>query len=273
MSFQLFKPLKTLAVSLGASACLACPLAAYAGDAITTDRPDFVESSDVVGRGHLQIETGFSFERNSADGVKSRTRTTPTLLRVGVSETVELRAETDGFARSTTQDIASGATQRERGFSDVSLGAKWHMQEGDETQGTPGIAWLAHVDVDSGSPAFRGQGLRPSLRMVAEWDLPQGFSVGVMPGLVADKNADGQHFVAGILALTVGKAWTPAWHSFIELAGQQLAARKNGGSVVTFDAGVAYLVTDSLQLDFAVARGLTASSPDLQWGAGLSIRF
>jgi Putative MetA-pathway of phenol degradation len=268
-----FNPLKTLAAGFGACAGLAGPLAAHAGDAIVTDRPDFVESSDVVGRGRLQIETGFVSERHEADGLKTRTLTTPTLLRMGVSETVELRVETDGFARSTTQDIASGTTQRERGFSDVSLGAKWHMQEGDEAQGTPGIAWLLHVDVDSGSSAFRGQGLRPSLRAVAEWDLPQGFSVGVMPGLVADKNADGRRFVAGILAVTVGKSWTPEWHSFIELAGQQLASHRNGGSVVTLDAGLAYLVTESVQLDLAFARGLTSSSPDFQWGAGVSIRF
>jgi len=257
---------------LGALAGLACASSALAGEAIVTDRPDFVESSDVVGRGGFQIETGLSWERSNADGLKTRTRTTPTLLRVGVGDTLELRVETDGVTRSRTQD-ASGATQSERGYADASIGVKWRMQEGNESQGTPGIAWLAHVDVDSGSRAFRGRGLRPSLRAVAEWELPQDFSVGVMPGFLVDRNDDGARFVAGILAVTLGKSWTPTLRSFVEVAGQQLTSRKNGGSVVTFDTGVAYLVTEAIQVDVSVALGLTSFAPDAQYGVGLSIRF
>jgi len=260
-------------VALGLCGSMACASTALAGEAIVTDRPDFVESSDVVGRGGFQIETGLSWERNNADGVKTRTFTTPTLLRVGVNDTLELRLESDGYTRSKTMDGATGTTLHERGYADASLGVKWRMQEGNEERGTPGIAWLAHLDVDSGSRAFRGQGVRPSLRAVAEWELPHELSVGVMPGFVVDKNAEGQRFVAGILAVTVGKSWTPRFRSFIELAGQQLASRKNGGSVVTLDAGVAYLVTDAVQVDFSVARGLTSFSPDVQCGVGVSIRF
>ncbi|MBC7954944.1 MAG: transporter [Cytophagales bacterium] len=255
---------------MGALAVLACIPFAHA-EPIATDRPDFVESSDVVGRGRLQIETGFSSERTNADGVKQRTLTTPTLLRMGVNDRLELRVETDGFVRSTLED--SGATQRERGFSDVALGAKWHMQDGDEATSKPGVAWLLHLDVDSGSQAFRGQGLRPSLRGVAEWDLPKGFSVGVMPGVLIDKNEDGKRFAAGLFAVTLGKDLVPAWRGFVEVSGQQLASTKNGGNVVTFDTGVTHLVNDSLQLDFAVSRGLTSRSPDFQWGVGVSIRF
>lgn len=268
-----FNTCKTRAAMAGAFVALACPAGGHAADAISTDRPDFVESSDVVGAGRVQIETGYVSERNVADGVKSHTRSTPTLLRIGISDALELRVETDGYVRSSTQALASGATRRERGYSDVSLGVKWRMQEADESAGSPGVAWLAHVDVDSGSSAFRGQGLRPSLRAVAEWELPHEVSVGVMPGLFVDRTAAGKRFVGGILAVTVAKAFTPVWRGYVELAGHQLASKRNGGSVVTFDVGVTCLVTDSLQLDFSVARGLTADSPDRQWGVGASFRF
>jgi hypothetical protein len=95
----------------------------------------------------------------------------------------------------------------------------------------------------------------------------------VMPGVAFDKNDDGKRFAAGIFAVTLGKEWSPSWKTFVELSGQQLASKKNGGNVVTFDAGVTHLVTDSLQLDLSIARGLTAESPDFQWGVGLSVRF
>ena len=256
-----------------AIACMAHPLAVHAADSISTDRPDFVESSDVVGTGRVQIETGFSSERDKSNGLKTRTSTTPTLLRIGLGETLEFRAETDGITRARTQDLALGTSTSVHGYSDVSLGMKWHMQDGNEEKGTPGIAWLAHLDIDSGSTAFRGQGLRPSLRMSAEWDLPHDFSIGVMPGFVLDRNEDGKRFVSGIFAVTVGKAWSPVWRTYVELAGQQLASKRNGGSIVTFDTGATYLVNDSVQLDIGLSRGLNDDTPDFQWGAGLSIRF
>jgi hypothetical protein len=253
--------------------CLMSAPVARGADAISTDRPDFVESSDVVGKGRVQIETGFQSERDSVDGVKTRTRTTPTLLRIGMNDSLELRAESDGLTLARTADATLGASSNQRGWSDVALGLKWHVQDGDEERGTPGMAWLAHADVDTGSPAFRGRGVRPSLRFVAEWDLPHQVSVGVMPGLVLDRNADDKRFVAGIFAVTVGKAWTPAWRTYVELAGQQLASKNNGGSVVTFDTGVTYLVSDAVQLDLSLSRGLTHESPDFAWGVGASIRF
>jgi hypothetical protein len=135
------------------------------------------------------------------------------------------------------------------------------------------MAWLVHLDGDTGSAPIRGQGWRPSLRFVAEWDLPNDLSVGVMPGVAASTNAAGKRFASGILAVTLGKAWTPAWRSYVELAGQQLASSANGGSVVTFDTGITYLVDDALQLDLSLARGLTHESPRFAWGLGASVRF
>ena len=251
-------------------ACLVTSLA-HAGDALSTDRPDFVESSDVVGPGRLQIETGFSRARDSSTGIQSRTRTTPTLLRFGLTEALELRAESDG--RTSVRTTDSFGTSKATGWSDASLGMKWRMQEGDAEHGMAGIAWLAHFDLDSGSSAFRGRGVRPSLRLVAEWDLPYDMSVGVMPGIALDRRPDGHRFASGILAVTLGKAWSPAWRTYVEIAGQQLSSKRNGGSVVTLDTGLTYLVNDALQLDLSLQRGVTRESPDFVWGVGASIRF
>ena len=252
-------------------ACLALLMQAHAEEPITTDRPDFVESSDVVGKGRFQIETSVAFERDKQAGVKTRLRSTPTLLRWGVSEDWELRLETEGALRQRSSGVGPATT--ESGFADVSLGAKWHWREGNEEAGTPGLAWLFHVDVDSGSAAFRGPGLRPSVRMVAEWELAGGYSVGVMPGLYSDRNDEGQHYVGGIFAVVLGKSLTDKLRGFVELSGQQLAARKNGGNLLTFDTGLAYLLSNELQVDVALSRGLNKTSPDFSWTVGLSAKF
>jgi hypothetical protein len=66
---------------------------------LATDRPDFVESSDVVGAGRFQIETSVAFERSKVDGTREKLRATPTLLRIGIGDTLE--AASKPMARCT----------------------------------------------------------------------------------------------------------------------------------------------------------------------------
>jgi len=258
-------PRPSFRFALLAVALSSCALAHAGEDAIVTDRPDFVESSDVVGAGRFQLETGLTSDRTTRDGATVRMLTTPTLFRLGVSDAFELRLETDGW----TRERVAGAPAT-HGWSDLSLGVKWHVQDG--AAAAPGIAWLLHVDTPSGSREFRGDGLRPSLRAAVEWDLPEDFSLGVMPGIYVDR-VGGRRFAGGILAATLGKEWSPRWHSFVELAGQQLASKRNGGSVVTLDAGLAFVATPTLQFDVEVSHGLTDAAPDLESGIGVAVKF
>lgn len=245
--------------------------AAEVDDTIATDRPDFVESSRTVGKAHFQIETSVARERDSRAGVKTTTFSTPTLLRYGVSDSWELRYETDGFMRSRTVDTGAATDEVERGMADSSIGLKWAMQEGEGV--TPGVAWLLHADVDSGSRAFRGHGVRPSLRAVFEWELPAEFSLGVMPGIAYDTTDAGKRHVAGILGVVVGRSWTDNFRTFVEVAGQHIASSRNGGSVVTYDVGAAYLITKNVQIDTAFAWGANSNTPKFAWTIGLSVKF
>ena len=258
-------------VSIASWAALAGP-AAWA-DAMVTDRPDFAESSEVVGARRVQVETSVEFERDDSAGVRLRGRSTPTLLRIGLDEQFELRVETDGALREDRRDQATGQRSRHSGTADTSLGMKWHTQDSDEEAGLPSTAWLFHVDLPTGGDAFRGQGWRPSLRYVAEWELPHDFSLGMMPGVVWDKNEAGDRFAYGLFALALGKDLAPRVSAIFELAAQQVASRRNGGNVYAFDAGVAWGLTDDLQLDASFTRGLNRNAPDLQWALGLSARF
>ena len=247
--------------------------AAQAAEPIATDRPDFVDSSDVVDAGRVQLELGYNLERDRSQGVRSRGRSTPTLLRIGLGHDLEARIETDGLLRVRATDTATGITTRSSGSADTALGLKWHMADGDEKAGTPSMAWLLHLDFASGSSAFRGVGTRPSLRFVAEWELPGETSVGVMPGLVRDTDDQGKAFTAGILAVTASTELAPGWRGFVELAGQRLASKARGGNVVSVDTGVTYLITPDMQVDVSLQRGVTRQTPDLSYGVGFSIRF
>jgi hypothetical protein len=240
-------------------------------EAIKTDRPDFVESSDVVGKGRMQVETSFSIERDHSDGQRDRTTTTPTLLRIGVGDTWEARLETDGRTVYRSRDDATGRETMTRGYSDLSLGVKWHMQDGEGWR--PGVAWLLHADLDTGSSAFRGNGARPSLRMAAEWDLPRQFSLGIMPGLIYDKTEDGKRFVAGLFGIVLGKSWNERFRTYVEVAAPRIAKARHGGSNVTYDIGAAYLLTPNWQVDVSLQQAANKNTPDRTWAVGLSTRF
>jgi hypothetical protein len=236
-----------------------------ADDKIETDRPDFVESSEVVGKGRLQVETSFARERvRDADQVV-HTTSTPTLLRVGVSDTVELRLESDGRKHEWSREGSSS------GYADASIGMKWHVS--DAKGNAPAFGVLLHADLPSGSAHFRGERVRPSLRLVGEWDLPADISLGVMPGISYETNVDGKRFTNGILGIVLGKELSPRWRGFVEVSAPQIARSGNGGSQVSFDTGVAYLIKDNCQVDVAVSHGLNKRTPDLSWTVGLSFKL
>ena len=238
---------------------------------ISTDRPDFVESSQTVSQGRFQIETSVARDRHNNAGMRTTRLTTPTLLRYGIAPAWELRLETDGYTLQRGQDWATSTTSTQRGFSETSIGLKWHTQDGEGA--VPSIAWLFHADLETGSRAFRGNGVRPSLRAVSEWELPQDFSVGVMPGIIYEMTDTNRRYAAGILAVVLGKSWNEHVRTFIEISGQRIASSRNGGSTVTYDTGAVYLLTNDVQIDTAFSWGANKNTPDFGWTVGLSARF
>ncbi|HEY0061724.1 MAG TPA: transporter [Telluria sp.] len=248
-----------------------CSTAAFgADDEIATDRPDFVESSNVVGKGRFQIETSIAAERSKHDGVRERLLSTPTLLRIGISDTLELRVETDGRlqARATAD---GGPTFKANGYADTALGIKWHAL--DAAGNAPSVGVLAHLDLDSGSAPFRAAGKGGSLRVVGEWELPAGMSLGVMPGVSWQRDDNGERYAAAIFGIVVGKEWNERLRSFLELSAPHIARSGHGGTESTVDVGVAWLVTPTVQLDTAFSRGLTRHTADQALTVGLSVKF
>lgn len=226
---------------------LACA-GAHAVDRIDTDGPDFVESTGAVPKGRWQFETGPQQTVDRRDGDRLTTTTTPLLLKAGVSDTVELRLETDGFIHNAGMGTAGNGPAPRNGFADIAIGFKYHVQDGVSGTLNPALAWIVHVDLPSGSPAQRGLGLRPSLRAVLGWDLPGDNTLGVMPGVKYDTRADGRRFTAGILGVVAGHWWTQRFRTFIEGEADSIARRSDGGVVMYKNAGAAYILSDDWQI-------------------------
>lgn len=242
---------------------------AFADDAISADRPDVANSSDTVGAGHWQLETGLAWSRQRADGMTTDSWTTPALLRIGLGERWELRFGGDGLQHAAVH--ADGRREAASGLSDLDVGAKYRWQA--TGPGGASLAWLLDALLPTGARAVRGHGVRPGLMLAADWNFPHDNGLTVMPGIVHDSDDAGHRFDAGVLAASFDHAWTPRVHQFVELAAEQLAARTHGGNVATFDTGATWRPDNDSQLDAAVNLGLTHAAPDLALTIGWSRRW
>jgi Putative MetA-pathway of phenol degradation len=240
---------------------------------IDTDGPDFVESSASVGKGRFQFETGPSFQRDTHNGANQRTESMPLLLKLGVSDAVEARLETDSLTRVSGQGPSDATTASQTGFADTALGLKWHAQDQNPSSGAPSVAWILHFELPSGTSDLRGHGVRPFLRSVISWDLPYSFYLGAMPGIKYDSRADGTRFESGIFGIVLGRWWTERFRAFIEVSAPQIAAAPNGGVVLYDDIGAAYLISDNWQIGGRAGWAANRNSPSEYFLLSLAARF
>jgi hypothetical protein len=238
----------------------ACPMLAHADE-------------DGIIPGRFQVETSVAQDRDDSAGVRQRTWYTPTLLRFGLGDTLEARIETDGRMRSVTStgNGTSSARQTENGYADLALGLKWHIADAEGAR--PSMAVLAHVDLDSGSSAFRATGKGGSLRLTSEWELNDDWGLGVMPGLAWQHDEQGARYTSAIFGIVLNRQLSERGSAFLSYSAPQIARGRHGGVSATVDVGGTWLLSNTVQLDTALSRGLNHNTPDWSWTAGLSLKF
>jgi hypothetical protein len=226
--------------------------AAHALDPIDTDGPNFVGSSEVVPAGHFQYELDTTSQSGSRSGTQTASFSAPLLLKYGVGNVFELRVDTDGYTR---QDGTSGV-------GDTAFGAKWHAQDKDAAQGKPAVCWILNLLAPTGSDQFRGNGVRPSLLWILTWDLPHDLSLGLMPGINSNTDANEHRFISGTLGLVLYKQIDDRLHAFVELSAPQIAHAADGGTSASADFGGTYVINNNLQLGLRLGTALSRNSPN-----------
>src|SRR4051812_40930947 len=96
---------------------------------LETDRPDFTEATSTVGLGRVQVESGYTYYRDRANGVRTVTHTYPELLvRAGMyADWLELRLVQSYTDARTTP--AGRPSDRTAGLDDFGIGAKVALVE------------------------------------------------------------------------------------------------------------------------------------------------
>jgi hypothetical protein len=169
----------------------------------------------------------------------------------------------------TPNDLSDDATSTPADSLDLSMGARWRVVHGDANSHVPFAAWMPDLQ----SADAHDAALRPTTSLSGEWALPNDFSLGVMPGMAVDYSTQGRRQSTGTFAVTLGKAWSPQWRTFVDMARDRMATVQIAGVSTSMDAGVTFVATPSTQIDFAVTRGLSDTAPPFQAGVGVSSSF
>jgi hypothetical protein len=240
-------------------------------DYANPDRPGIADGSNVVGRGRFQIETGIQQEFRHADGTGDRRIFVPTLLRLGLTEELEARVETNAYTWERTSDPSTGVGRTEGG-APISLGLKYHFQDSNGIS-QPSVGTILRVFAPSGSGDFRTRHATGDFRIAADWDFAPTLSLNPNIGLGIYEGSDGRLFTAGLFAATLNYNPSKQLNFFVD-TGVQSPEERNGATSVIYDAGIAYLINPDVQLDLSVGTGgggRTTPHPFLS--AGISKRF
>lgn len=233
---------------------------------MSTDRPDITDSTDMVGRGVWQLETGVSFESDHLGAETQHELAAPlAMLRIGLSQRVELRVSGDGVLSDT---VTVPGARRATGASDIEVGAKWKLFA--QPHGGFLFALEPVLSLPSGSDDFTSAGYDPTLKLIADRDLARGFSLSsnlVVSSLTVGENRFTQHAIS----VSVAHALHSGWHAFVELY-RASALVRDGHDAWIADTGATYALGDRMQLDVSVGRGLSDAAPDWFMGAGFSVR-
>jgi hypothetical protein len=238
---------------------------------LASDRPDFTEASCTVGRGVVQIETGYTYFFDNDGATQLVSHSYPEmLLRVGVfADWLELRAAWNyGVEQQSRHDLRQSSS----GAEDLYLGAKIGLTQ---QQGWwPEMALMPQATMPIGAGTFTGEQFLPGLNWLYGWDINEFLCFGgSTQGNLTTDPVSGQEFLEMAQSLTIGYTLTDKLGAYTEWFVIAPAGADTATTEHYLDGGFTFRVTNNLQLDVRGGKGLSQNSLDYFTGAGAVVRF
>jgi len=226
---------------------------------IQPDRPGFSTGTYTVEPGMVHLEMGFQTSYGDhAD--EPDTFTAPLMnVRVGLTSTTELNILMDGWSR---ERLSSGT---DTSTSDIMIGAKHRLLTSDQYN----LSLLGFVSLPTGSGQDSGE-FTPFLGLLWDYEItPEVSAFGTLQ--FTSFVEDGQRSNNFQPAVGLVFSHTDKLSTFIEYY-RDMSLNNITSDIDMFDAGVAYLLTDDIQLDINFGISIDRNSSDFI-GAGLAIRY
>lgn len=234
---------------------------------LISDRPDFTESSSVVGLGVLQMESGYTYSFEKSGSVQSIGHSYPeALFRMGLfAEWLELRCGA-GFQELQTNGV------RLAGAEDLYFGCKIGLtpQEGWR----PEMAFVPQMTVPTGSSENTSGQVLAGANWLYGWDIGERLSTAGSNQFnrAIDDETSGS-FTEWAQSWTVGYAWTEKIGSYTEYFGFYPTGADSVSPTHYLDGGFTFSVSNDMQLDIRGGKGLNDRADDYFVGTGLVVRF
>lgn len=246
--------------------------------ALSTDRPGFADTTEVLPPGYLQMEAGYTFTSDSEAGVRVHDQALAQLnLRFGLLDNLEFRTLWSGFSLTetefTTESPRTGrryrTSEHDDGAGDVTLGLRTQLVENDGW--TPDLTLLLNCGIPTGAESKSAGDVVPDVRVAYGWALSERvrlYGVALAAAAVDERG----HFPQAAGSAGLSYAWTDRLSSFLEYYGIYPAGR-DSDCAHTADGGFALLLNDNTQLDFSAGVGLNEEAPDYFVSFGISFRW
>lgn len=232
---------------------------------LISDRPDFTESTEVVGTNAIQIEAGFLREITSgADGTSTVAGPFP-LVRLGVTRRVELRLSGEGYSwQSFRQRLPSRGF---RGISDHAVGAKVKLS--NERGWRPAMALIGGVSMPVGDPEVTSAHHDPELKFCWAHGLPAGLDLAGNFN-VGSASDDKGRILQRAASLTVARDLKYGFGGFAEVYSVSLDRDEGRSSIFNF--GFTHGLGQHAQADLTLGRTISGGVTSWYVAVGVVVR-
>jgi hypothetical protein len=234
---------------------------ALADDTPSYDRPGYGFTPVVLGAGDITLEQGLGdWNLDRQDGVRSSLFTADSLLRVGIGGPLELQL--GGSAFNYLHQTGSGTDFNSHGHGDSNLAIKLALPSSNQA-----FTWglLGSVEFTDGAKAFRNDDRKYLFGAQFNYQLNERNQLGAY---LQDVRAGGNDSTT--VALSDNVALTKTLTAYVEAA---LLHAPDQGSGTVAGGGLAWMVSQRVQIDAGFDRRLGGAAPEWQANLGVSIYF
>ncbi len=234
-------------------------------ETIRADRPGQGISGYAVGSSVLQIEPGLQWggARYDASAIKMHFTEPNATVRFGITEHMEINAS---FAYRREKYFETGGANEPifTGVSLASFGTRVNIYEGEDA--IPSLAFQASLNVPRRFSDFSQAATSPTITLISEEKLNDEFTLALNLGANYDgNNIYPEYFYTLSLGYSVSSKLSVYVESFGNLQQKMFENR--------YDAGVAFLATNNLQLDIYGGAGKNDGTFDYFGNAGIAWRW
>jgi outer membrane putative beta-barrel porin/alpha-amylase len=246
--------------------------AAAADEPICADRPGKATATCTVPGGHWQIETGLADWTLQKGGGERATSLAlgETTVKYGLTERSNLEIDFAPWQRSTSR--ASSFRDSASGFGDLSLFYKQQLKRADAAMQ---VAVMPFVKAPTAKHSLGNGRWEAGLLLPIGYAIPNSpLAIGLTPEIDWTADADGRgHHAAMAQVASLGWQASERLNLSTEIWGQWDWDPAGTTRQASVNGAVAYLLSNSVQLDAGGNFGLNRDTPDAEIYGGVSKRF